>query len=275
MSIGTTAAIIGGISAAGSIASGAIGAHAASSAADKQVAAEQQALDFQKGVYGDQVKNQQPYVDAGQYSIGQLMKQLQNGTFGAGSNPNFTAPTADEARATPGYEFTLSQGMRGVGASQAARGMALSGAGVKEAAGYATGLADTTYNDVFSRALQGYQANLQKQAQEYGQESGVATLGQSAIQSIGNTGTQAATNIGNIMSNIGNAQAAGTVGSANAWSNGISGATNGIVQSLLLNKLGGFGGPSLGPGANLGNLPGGGGIPSLPTPPFIPGRIPG
>lgn len=275
MSVGTTAALVmGGISAAGSLASGFLGSHAASSAANQQVAAETKALDFQNQVYGTQVANEQPYVDAGAQSIGSLMKGLQNGTYGAGSNPNFnggpafTAPTAAQAAQTPGYQFTLQQGMRGVNASAAAKGGALSGGAVKAAQQYGAGLADSTYNNVFNRSLAGYQTNFQdslatyqqnlaKQQQEFGQQSAVAQIGQQGISSINNTGTQAATNIGSIMGNIGNAQAAGTVGSANAWSSAIGGITGAANNSLALYKLSQ---PTPGYSAAIGN--GGAPIPS-------------
>ncbi len=276
MSVGTTAAIVAaGVGAAGSIGSALIGSHAAGKAAGQQVAAENQALDFQKQVYGNQVTNEQPYVDAGKATIGQLAGQLQNGTFGAGSNPNFavpspfSAPTAAQAAATPGYQFTFDQGMRGVNASAAARGGALSGGAIKAAAQYGTGLADSTYNDVYNRSLgtyqtnfndslAGYQANLAKQAQEFGQESNVAQIGQQGIQSINNTGTQAATNVGNIMAGIGNANASGTVGSANAWSQGIGGAATNISQGILLR---GLSSPTPGFSPAIGN----GGPPIMPN----------
>ncbi|MEQ6654667.1 hypothetical protein ODX32_10845, partial [Salmonella enterica subsp. enterica serovar Typhimurium] len=66
-------------------------------------------------------------------------------------NQTFTAPTAEQARATPGYQFTFNQGMQGINSSAAAKGLGVSGANIRGAADYATGLADSTYNDVFSR----------------------------------------------------------------------------------------------------------------------------
>ena len=238
MSVGTTAAIVAaGIGAAGSITSSVIGANAAGNAASQQTNAENQALQFQQQVYGTQQANEAPYVSAGQTSIGNLMGQLQNGTFGAGSNPTFTAPTAAQAAATPGYQFTLQQGERGVDAGAAARGGALSGGAIKASDQYAQGLASTTYGQTFNQSLAAYQANLANQAQEFGQESTVAQLGQQGISAVGNAGTGAATNVGNIMSQIGNAQAAGTVGTANAINQGIGGATNAVSQGIILSQL--------------------------------------
>lgn len=241
VSIGTALAI-GGITAAGSVASSAIGAHAASSAADKQVTQENQALDFQKQVYADQQANQAPYLAAGKTSLSKIMEGLSNGTFGPGSIKPFAAPTAAEAAQTPGYQFTRSEGNRGVSAAASAGGRSLSGGTLKALDRYNTGLADSTYGDTFSRALQGYQAQLAGQSQSYNELAGIAGTGQTATQSLNNTGTATAQNVGNIMSQIGSAQAGGILGSANSINSGIGGATNGITQSLLLQSLFGQGG---------------------------------
>lgn len=262
MSVATsTAVLIGaGVAAAGGVADAAIGAHAAGKAADQQAASADKALGFQQQVFDTQQANQAPFVSAGQTSIGKLMDSLNNGTFGPGSNPaapQFAgAPTLDQARATPGYQFTLQQGLRGVDAGAAAHGGALSGGAVKSELGYATGLADSTYSDVFNRSLatydanlQGYQANLAKQAQEFSQLYQPASLGENAAANVGNTSQQVASNVGSLMTQVGNAQAAGTIGAANATIGGINSATGGISSSLLAsiilgqNGIGGNSGP--------------------------------
>lgn len=239
MSVGTSAAlIIGGISAAGALGGAAINAHAAGSAADKQAQAGENALQFQERQYADAQANQAPYLAAGKTSLGDIMQGFTNGTFGPGSIPNFQAPTADQARQTPGYQFISSEGNRGVNAAASAGGRSLSGGTLKALDRYNTGLADSTYGDTFSRALSTYQAQLAGQSQSYNQLANIAGLGQTATQSINNTGQATAQNVGNLMTGIGNAQAAGTIGQANAIGGGIAGATNGITQSILLQQLG-------------------------------------
>lgn len=272
MSVATSTAILigAGVAAAGGVADAAIGSHAAGKAADEQAQSADKALQFQQQVFDTQQANQKPFVDAGQTSISKLMDDLNNGTFGPGSNPaapqftgTFHTPTVDEARATPGYQFTLQQGLRGVDAGAAAHGGALSGGAVKSELGYATGLADSTYNDVFNRSLStygaglqgyqanlaGYQANLARQAQEFSQLYQPASLGENAAANVGNTSQQVAGNVGNLMTQVGNAQAAGTIGAANATIGGINSATGGISSSLLAsiileqNGIGGNSGP--------------------------------
>lgn len=267
MSIGTTGAIIAAatVAGAGSIASGAIGAHGAKSAADEQVEQQQKALDFQQQVYSDQKTNQAPYLAAGTTSLQSLLNGINNGTFGPGSTGavptapgaftgTFTAPTEAEAKGTPGYQFTSDEGTAGILKGAAAAGGTISGGTLKALDAYNTGLADSTYNDVFSRALstfgtglQGYQANLQGygeqlagyqtklqgQNQAFQQLYAPAALGEGAIQNINNTGTQVAQNVGQIYGNIGNAEAQGTLGATNAITGAIGTGTNTLGQLAL------------------------------------------
>ncbi len=103
---GATALIAGGISTAGSIASGAIGAHAAGKAADAQVAAANHAADlqkqeadaslaFQKQQYADSVARFQPWVKTGTNAMNML-----NFRTGMGPNP-FATGTGPTGPMTP------------------------------------------------------------------------------------------------------------------------------------------------------------------------------
>ena len=64
---------------------------------------------------------------------------------------------------TPGYQFTLGQGLQSTQNSAAARGLGVSGAALKGAATYATGLADQTYQNQYQ--------NLLSTAQQYGAQA--------------------------------------------------------------------------------------------------------
>ena len=79
------------------------------------------------------------------------------GSFAQGYDKTFTAPTAEDARNTPGYQFTMDQGIKGLDQSAAARGSVLSGGHNKDLMQYAQGLADTTYGNTYNRALGEYQ----------------------------------------------------------------------------------------------------------------------
>ena len=234
------------LSTGGNLVSGIFGSNASKTAASQQVQSAQQGLDFQKQVWGQQQNNQAPFLQAGQQSISQLMDALKNGTFGPGSiplAPQFQAPTLADAQQTPGYQFAAQQGSKGILEGAAAAGGAISGGTLKSLDQFNTNLANSTYGDVFNRALstyqtgmQGYQANLQRQSQEFNQLLAPAQIGEGATQNLNTSGTQAALNVGNLMTQIGNAQAAGTVGSANAWANAIGGVTNSLSEGYALNS---------------------------------------
>jgi hypothetical protein len=246
-----TAGLIG---AGGSIISGLFGASAATKAARAQVAEQEKALAFQQSVYADQKANQAPFVQAGQFSIGKIAEGLQNGTFGPGSIAAFKAPTLEEARATPGYAFTAEQGDLGIQRGSAAAGGAITGGTLKALDQFNTGLADATYNNVFARALAGYNTQLQSQAQSFGQLATTAGIGENAANNVNTNGTQASATIGNTLGNIGNDTAAGIVGSTNSIIGAVNGATSALTTPFYLNYLkssqGGSNGSGSGPGIN-------------------------
>lgn len=234
MSVGIgTALAIGGTLAAGGVASSVIGANAAGKAANQQVSAEQQAINQTTAA-------QAPYLSAGTTSLAQLMKGLQNGTFGAGSIPAFSAPTAAQAEATPGYQFTQQEGDKGILAGAAAAGGAINGGTLKSLAGYNSNLATTTYGNTFNQSLQTYAAALQGQQQAYNQIYQPSALGEAATQNQNASLSQ-------LLQAQGNSQAAGTIGAANAINSGIGNVTNGIAGTLTLGQLLGSGGSGAGP----------------------------
>lgn len=151
---------------------------------------------------------------------------------------------------TPGYQFTQQQGLKAAQASAAARGLGVSGASLKGAATYATGLADATYANRFNEAQTNYQDIMNQgaaqqnlgtfaqsmQQQQYNQYSGLATLGENAAAQSGTTSTQAAANTANYLNQSGQAQAAGTTGAANALTSGVN---NYLSYSALQSAIAG------------------------------------
>lgn len=246
----STALILGGLSAAGALGGSAVAANASGNAAAQQTQADQAAIGEQQREFDIAQQNSAPFVSAGQTSIGSLMADLNNGKFNPGPAPqytggSFTAPTAAEAEATPGYQFTQQQGDKVLQQQMAAQGQGESGGEAQALERYSQGLASTTYQNTFSNALSTYNAGLSQyqaqlagygstlagQQQEFSQELAPAQLGSGAASSINNTGTSAATSIGQLMQGIGTAGAAGTIGTATAINGGLSGAANGALQS--------------------------------------------
>ncbi|MBJ9964500.1 hypothetical protein [Burkholderia seminalis] len=228
----------------GSVVSG----NAAQDAAQTQADAANNAAALQNQQWQQTQKNLQPYMDLGASYINPLKDALSNPMLTQQfSYGDFNAPTAEQAAATPGYQFTLDQGLKSVQNGAAARGLGTSGAAMKGAANYATGLANSTYNDVFNRALNTYNTNLGKAqstfqtnynsaANNVNRLLGVVGNGQNAAATNGSLGAAAAGSIGNTLMSGANASASGTVGAANALSNGLSSIGNGAMTYGLLNN---------------------------------------
>lgn len=261
------AAIAAGVGAVGAIGGSLISSSAAKSAANTQAAAadraSQAAQDQQAQVRSDLA----PFRAGGTTGLDALLASL--GLGGTGTNllaenginaltfPQFN-PSEASLAATPGYQFDLGQGRLAVANSNAAQGRGISGAALKGAANYATGLADNTLktqSGIYGMNQGIFQNNLQN---VLGPLANLANLGQTAATQTGQNSLQA-TGLSNAALQSGAAsQAAGTVGSANALSSGLSTAANVPLNTLLFQKLLGGGGSS---GFNSSLLGGGGSLP--------------
>lgn len=262
-------AIVGGLALGGSII-GAVGASkaagaqagAAKSAAQLQFELGEESLNFQKQQYAQNQQNIAPWLRAGTQGIGTLAGLL--GTPGQGLltpwTQQFQAPTAAQAAATPGYEFTLQQGQNAIQNSAAAQGGLLSTGAQKTLAGYTTGLANQTYNDVYNRALAEYQQSYNifqgNQTNTFNRLAALSGIGQTSATTLGQLGQSAAGNtayinaatggqVGQSLQALGGAQASGYAGIANALTGGI----NNVSQYALLSNLLGQGG-----GGGLGQI---------------------
>jgi hypothetical protein len=224
---------VAGAAVVGGVASSAIGASASKDAAQTQADAANNSAQLQQQQYDQTRTDLQPYRDLGSNAIPQLNTALANPLL----TSTFTAPTLTQAQSTPGYGFTLDQGLKAAQNSASARGLGSSGAAIKGAESYATGLADSTYNDVYNRALSAYNTNQTTASNNVNRLLGIVGTGQNAAAMTGSLGAQATQGIANTLTSGAAASAAGTVGSANAISNGISTAVNGGTNSLLLSSL--------------------------------------
>lgn len=142
---------------------------------------------------------------------------------------------------TPGYEFNYGQGMRAVNNSAASRGLGLSGAQLKGAMSFASGLADNTYQNQFTNALNTYNTNYNTAAQNVNRLLGLVGNGQNAANQTGAFGMQSVANQGNYLTSGANAQASGMVGSANAMTNALNGIGNNALLYSMLGKNSGAG----------------------------------
>lgn len=221
-----------GVSAAAGLAGSALSSSASQSAASTQAQAADQAAQLQWQQFQQLQQNLQPYEGLGTWA----MPWLQNQSNNLGKMQFSFNPTEQQLQQTPGYQFTLNQGLNTVNNQLAAKGLNLSGAQAKGIAGYTTGLADQTYQQQYQNALQNFMTNYGVQSDQYNRLAGLVGLGENASAGVGNAGLQTASNAGNFLTSGANASAAGTIGSANAISSGLgSVGSSGLLYSLLNN----------------------------------------
>ncbi len=75
------------------------------------------------------------------------------------SYDRFHAPTLDEAKNAPGYQFGLQQGQDSLLNAAARMGVARGGGTLKDLFGYTNAAAEQNYGNVFNQDLQGYNTN--------------------------------------------------------------------------------------------------------------------
>lgn len=188
--------------------------------------------------------------------------------------PTYTAPTLNDLYTKdPGYQARLEAGRQTMEKGAAARGTLLTGGTIRDenqaAQDYASNewgnfnqqqlanfgtlynsqLGDWTTN--YNKALQGYQQAYNifsnNQANQFNRLASVSGIGQTAAGQLGSSGlgyanaftntTQGnASNLGDLYTQQANANAAGTVGSSNAWGSAIGNATN--LGSLYASSYG-------------------------------------
>lgn len=239
-----------GVSAAAGLAGSAMSSSASRDAARTQSDSAKYSADLQDAQWQQTQQNLKPYLDFGSGAINPLQRAMgydANWNLDPNNilNQTFSAPSASEAARTPGYQFTLDQGLKSVQNSAAARGLGTSGAAMKGAAQYATGLADSTYNDVFNRALQTFNTNYGSAANRVNRLNTVVGNGQNAAATNGSLGANAMSSIGDTLMSGANAAAAGRVGSANALASGLNNVGgNALVYGMMTNNAGGGAGAS-------------------------------
>jgi hypothetical protein len=207
-----------------------------------QTAAEQAQL--QREIFEKQTELQAPFREAGIAGQNRLLEYL-----GIGGNVN--APgygkyataefTPEMFKTDPGYAFRMSEGMKALDRSAAARGNLLSGATLKGIQRYGQDLASQEFQNAFNR----FQVQRTGTLNPYASLAGVA---QSGANTLGSQAGQYGANVSNILGaygsaaqgNIigsGNAQASGYIGGANAITGGVGQGINFYQNQQLLNRL--------------------------------------
>ena len=229
-----------------SIVGGILGANAAGKASNAEVQGAQaaqkeieqnqtNAVDAQKTALSNVTAAEQPYQTLGSTSANHLADLVSSG---------FTAPTLQQAEQTPGYQFTLGQGIDAIDKSAAANGNLFSGTTGKALTDYATGLASTTYQQDYQNALNSYLANYQTLMG--GTNAGLTSTGQltgANLTTAGNTANidlSSADMIAKQINNAAAARASGYLGKNQAYQS-MLGTAGGMGNSIFEGLQGGGG----------------------------------
>jgi hypothetical protein len=211
-----------------------LGVGAAKSAADTQAGAQDRANALGYKMYEQGRQDLAPYAGAGLTAQNKLLTYL--GLPGGAQGADFGRYAGDFsstdflANRDPGYGFRMSEGMKGLDRSAAARGGLLSGATLKGAQRFGQDLASTEYQNAFNR----YQTN---RANALGPLDVMRASGQSAAAGqagiAGNYGVRGAEG----QTALGNIGAAGTMGQANALASGLGQYLNYSSNADLSNAI--------------------------------------
>ena len=190
--------------AVGTIVGGSMSSSASKKAAKSQADATDRASQVQWDMYDQTRKDLAPYSDAGKTSLSQLMEKMQDGGY---FTQNYTGQDLYD---DPSYKFRLQQGLDGVQQGAAAQGGLLSGATQKALNNYAQNAASQEYSNAYNR----FTAD---QTNQYNRLSNIVGMGQNAAAMTGNAGMQTGQAVANNTMSGANANAAGIIGSNNAW----------------------------------------------------------
>ncbi len=197
------------------------------------------AQNIMKQAYGDTRAAYSPYAQAGQTGIEGLLEALKPG---GSLSKQFEAPTADEAAATPGYQFQNAEGQKAALRAASAGGNIASGGTLKALNQYSQGLASTYYQNAYNNALKTFQTNHDNTANGLMSLTNLGQFGASGIANASqNYGTTSAQNLmqgafenanlglagtesaNRFMFEGAGGKAAGDVGSTNSWLNALKG----------------------------------------------------
>lgn len=222
MGIGAAAAVGAVSSLAGSYLTSQASTNAARTAAGAQI----QAAGLQAQEHQQTVDLLNPFVSYGQKASYNL-QNLQG-------NPDAQMAALEQS---PGYQFALDQGLKSTQSGYAARGLGTSGAALKGAAQYATGLAQQTYQQNVLGPLQ-FQAS----------------LGENAGALVGNANQSYASAAGGNIGAAGQYTGAGQAAQGQALGQGLAGLSSNAQLYSLINGLQGNSGGIGGGGSSFGSV---------------------
>jgi hypothetical protein len=198
---------------------------AARDAAAATSEAAQQSIDVQERMFGKQVELQEPFRQAGLSAQNRLMDYL----------------ALSENKTDPGYGFRVSEGMKALERSAAARGGLLSGSTLKGITRFGQDTASEEYQNAFNR----YQVNRANQLNPLQSLMGAGQTSANALTSAaGQTGAGMGSTYMGMGAGLSNAalaggagRASGYINMANALNQGLSTGANLYMQGKYLSGV--------------------------------------
>ena len=186
--------------AAAVVGSALIGSSSSRSAAKTQAESADRAGELQREQFERQVELQEPFRQVGLRALNKLEGAAEYTPFGM-----------SQFQQDPGYAFRMSEGMKGIERSAAARGGLLSGATLKGIQRYGQDLGSQEYTNAFNR----YQTERNARLNPL---QSLAGIGQTSTNQLVAGGQNYANAAGEAMGAAGQARASGYMGSANSLS---------------------------------------------------------
>lgn len=226
------AAVVGGaiIGAVGSSVAADQSAKGARDAAKTQADSAKDANATQLAMYDQTREDQAPWRDAGKVALGQIGAATADG---GDFNRQFSMA---DFKADPGYEFRLSEGLKGVQSSAAARGGLMNGGTLKALTRYGQDYASNEFQNAYNRW------NTDR-TNRFNRLASLAGIGQTANNALAQSGSNMANAVSENTLQAGNARASGYVAQGAANANAINGGINSL-QSMysMYRAYGGNGG---------------------------------
>lgn len=196
-----------------SVVSGVMGANAAGQASDAYTNAANRGLQYNQDMYNKVAGMNQPYQDTGQKGLNLYNNLADSGYLTAQPTMN------DLTTLMPNYKFGLEQGLGQYNSQLNAAGGLVSGNAIQGGQMFAQDYAGNSLNNAFNQ----YQAN---RSNVVSNVNALTNIGQQANATVAGAASGTSQNATNMLSNIGNAQAAGIMGQANAYTSGLNNISN-------------------------------------------------
>ena len=220
------------LQAGASLVGGILQSNALQQGARTQADAAQRAIDLQQQINQQQTALNAPFYSAGVAGQNRLLDLLGiSGNKGATGYGKYAQDfSMGDFQADPGYAFRLSEGQKALERSAAARGGLISGGAMKAATRYGQDMGSQEYQNAYNR----YQTNRANQLNPLGS---LTQSGQAAANfQSGNLGSYG-TNVGNLIGQQGQSQAAGQIGMGSTIGNAINTGISAYQNNALLEAL--------------------------------------